>query len=87
MMTSDLQIIAAAFKQGGGGVPLLRKSISAAKEMKTADPGGALQSFQNRFSESTRAAEPPQTRRTEKSGHPAPCWSNWIPRADWQRGR
>lgn len=44
MMTSDLQIIAAAFKQGAGGVPLLCKSINAGKEMKTADPGGALQS-------------------------------------------
>lgn len=34
MMTSDLQIIAAAFKQGAGGVPLLCKSINAGKEMK-----------------------------------------------------
>lgn len=37
-MTSDLQIIAAAFKQGGGGVPLLRESINAVKEGKTAHP-------------------------------------------------
>lgn len=57
-MTPDLRIIAAAFKQGGGGVPLLRKSINAVKGMKTADPGGALQSFQSRFSQSTQAAEP-----------------------------
>lgn len=74
MMTSDLQIIVAAFKQGGGGVPLLRKSINAVKEMKTAAPGGAPQSFQKRLSESTHAAE-------RKSSSATTCGSNWIPPA------
>lgn len=50
MMTSDLQVIGAALKQGGGGVASLRKSINAVKETQTADPGGAQQSVQKRFS-------------------------------------
>lgn len=70
MMTSDLQILVAAFKQRGGGVPLVRKSINAVKEMKTVDPGGALQPFQNHFSESTYAAEPPRSCPTDKFGSP-----------------
>lgn len=77
-MTSDLQIIAAAFKQGGGGVPLLPKAINAVKDGKTAHPGGAPRSLQNRFSRSKHVAEAPQTWLTDKlRSHP----EKWIPRA------